>query len=91
MACTVKAWWAPYRVPVGMLTLAFLTASPTSSMPRPRLARPLGSNWMRTAYFCDPKTWTWATPFTMEMRCAMRVSPYSSTVDRGRVSEVRAR
>ena len=26
MACTVTAWWAPYRVPVGRLTLAFLTA-----------------------------------------------------------------
>src|SRR5258707_15729026 len=42
---------------------------------------------MRTAYFCDPKTATCATPSTMEMRCASRVSAYSSTVERESVGE----
>ncbi len=45
---------------------------------------------MRTAYFCDPYTCTCATPLTMEMRWAIRVSPYSSRVDSGSVGEVRA-
>src|SRR5216684_776154 len=46
---------------------------------------------MRTAYFCAPYTCTWATPGTMEMRCAICVSPYSSRSLSGIVSEVRAR
>src|SRR3990170_5891536 len=46
---------------------------------------------MRTAYFCEPKTSTWATPLTIEIRCARIVSAYSSTVESGRVSEVRAK
>jgi hypothetical protein len=33
-----------------------------------------------TAYFCAPKTCTCETPLTVEMRCAITVSAYSSTV-----------
>src|SRR6267142_4350341 len=43
------------------------------------------------AYFCDPSTSTWATPLTMEMRCARIVWANSSTIDSGNVSEVRAK
>ena len=32
-----------------------------------------GSSWTRTAYFCEPKTCTWATPLIVEMRCARLV------------------
>jgi hypothetical protein len=60
-------------------------------MPMPEEARAWGSACTRTAYFWAPLTCTWATPETVEMRCAIRVSPYSSIVDSGRVSEVRVR
>ena len=60
-------------------------------MPMPREASLFGSSWTRTAYCCAPKTETWATPFTMEMRCAIMVSAYSSTVESGSVGEVSAR
>src|SRR6266702_5582318 len=81
----------PYSVPVGRLTLALTTACSTSLMPTPRAASALGSTCTRTAYFCCPCTWTWATPEIVEMRCARRVSAYSLTVDNGKVSEVRVR
>ena len=57
-------------------------------MPTPRLASASGSSCTRTAYFCAPLTWTWATPLTIEMRWAMRVSAYSSSVHGGTVVEV---
>src|ERR1035437_8125055 len=57
----------------------------------PRLANSLGSTWMRTAYFAEPKTCTCATPSTMEMRCAIMVSAYSSRSLRRMVGEVRNR
>src|SRR5437660_3568111 len=60
-------------------------------MPTPRAASALGSTCTRTAYFCWPCTWTWATPEIVEMRCARKVSAYSLTVESGRVSEVRVR
>ena len=91
VACTVKARRSPYSVPVGMFTFAERTACSTWSMPMPRLARARGSNCTRTAYFCEPKTCTWATPLTIEMRCAISVSPYSSSVHNGSVAEVRPR
>jgi len=56
-----------------------------------RAASARGSTWMRTAYFCEPNTCTWATPFTVEMRCAMSVVAYSSSCERGSVAEVSAR
>ncbi len=54
-------------------------------MPMPRLASSLGSTLIRTAYFCEPKTCTWATPSIMEMRWAMMLWPYSSSTDMGRL------
>ena len=36
-------------------------------MPIPFVARAFGSTWRRTAYFCAPKTWTCATPETVEI------------------------
>ena len=50
-----------------------------------------GSSWTRTAYFCEPKTCTWATPWTIEIRCAIRFSPYSLSVESCSVFEVSAR
>src|SRR5512146_1114798 len=47
-------------------------------MPIWREASLSGSSCTRTAYFCDPKTETWATPETIEMRCAKVVSAASS-------------
>jgi hypothetical protein len=62
------------------VTLPRAIACSTSSMPMPREASARGSTCTRTAYFCEPKTVTWATPLTVEMRCAMVVCAYSSTV-----------
>ena len=45
---------------------------------------------MRTAYFCEPKTFTWATPLIIEIRCDSTVWAYSSTVVSGNDSEVSA-
>src|SRR3989338_10510414 len=59
-------------------------------MPIWRAASREGSSWMRTAYFCEPKTSTWATPLTIEMRWARTLWAYSSTVERGSVGELRA-
>ncbi len=50
-----------------------------------------GSAWTRTAYFCEPRMSTCATPLTMEMRWAIRFSPYSATSLIGSVDEVRAK
>ena len=58
-------------------------------MPIPRDARALGSSWTRTAYFWAPRTWTWATPLTVEIFCATSVSAYSSTSYSGSSGEVR--
>src|SRR6185312_2219478 len=48
-----------------------------------RWARAFGSSCTRTAYFDEPNTFTCATPDTIEMRCAMNVSAYWSSVDIG--------
>ena len=66
-------------------------ACSTSSMPMPRAARARGSTWTRTAYFCDPKTNTCATPLIVEIRWARFVCAYSSTVYSGSVGELSAR
>ena len=50
-----------------------------------------GSRSTRTANFCAPNTDTCATPLTIEMRCAIVVSAYSSTVESGSVSELTVR
>jgi len=91
LAWTVRAFSLPHRMPVGRLALLLVTASTTSSMPMRRYASARGSSWMRTAYFCEPYTFTWATPSTVEMRCARYVSAYSSTVESGSVGEETAK
>src|SRR5882724_1789013 len=50
-----------------------------------------GSSCAWTAYFCEPRTCTCATPLTIEMRCAMRVCAYSSSVHGGSVVDVTTR
>ena len=90
VASTVNALCGPNSVPVGRLTFWSLIAWATSSMPMPREASARGSTWTRTAYFCPPMTATCATPLIVEILCAICVSPYSSRVQSGRVSEVSA-
>src|SRR5206468_8706630 len=80
----------PQRMPVGRFTLPASTPFATSSMPMPRVARALGSSWMRTAYFAAPYTLTCATPSTIDRRCAMNVSAYSSSSDSDSVPELKA-
>jgi hypothetical protein len=62
------------------LTFARAMAASTSSMPSPREASARGSTCTRTAYFCEPKMVTCATPVIVEMRWARNVCAYSSTV-----------
>ena len=75
-------------VPVGVLTFQFLSAASTSLMPICRAASACGSICACMAYFWLPSTCTCATPLTVEIRCAMRVSAYSSSVHGGIVVEV---
>src|SRR5579885_391631 len=70
-----------------MFTFQSCRVPATSLSPICRAASLSGSTCTRTAYFCVPNTITCATPETMEMRCAMVVSAYSSTVQMGKVSE----
>ena len=81
----MKARLGPLMVPVGRFTFQFRRAASTSLMPIWREASLNGSSCTRTAYFCAPSTATCATPDTIEMRCAMRVSAYSSSVQSGNV------
>jgi hypothetical protein len=46
-----------------------------------------GSRSTRTAYFAAPNTCTCATPLTIEMRCAIVDSAYSSITGSGNVAE----
>ena len=84
----VEALLRPHSVPVGMLTFCEPIAAATSSIPIPRLAREVGSSCTRTAYFWPPNTCTCAIPGTIEIRCAMNVSPYSSSCESGIVFDV---
>src|ERR1035438_8548259 len=65
-----------------MLTFQLLMAASTSFSPIWREDSSLGSTCTRTAYLAEPKTRTWATPDTIEMRCASMVSAYSSKSER---------
>ncbi len=89
--CTVSALLFPQSTPLGMFTFAALMASATSSMPMPRLASWRGSTCTRVAYLAAPPTFTAATPLTVEIRCAITVSAYSSSCDSGIVAECRLR
>jgi hypothetical protein len=88
LVCTVKVF-SPKMVPVGRFELALCTADATSSMPIEREASSRGSTSMRTAYFCEPNTFTCATPLTIEMRCPMVDCAISSRVESGSVGERR--
>src|SRR3954465_127920 len=74
--------------PAGVLTFQLRSAVSTSLMPIRREAGARGSSCACTANFWLPSTCTCATPLTIEMRCAMRVSAYSSSVHGGTVVEV---
>ena len=74
--------------PVGVLTFQARSAASTSLMPICLAASAWGSSWAWTANFWLPSTCTCATPLTIEMRWAMRVSAYSSSVHGGTVAEV---
>ena len=54
----------------------------------PSCASRSGFTRTRTANFCEPNTLTWATPLTVDSRCASWVSAYSATVDIGSVEEL---
>src|SRR5512143_1963195 len=86
----LKARCGPCNVPVGRLTFHLLKALSTSLIPICLAASLSGSTCTRTAYLVEPKTLTWATPVTMEIRCAISVSAYSSSVQSGKVGDVRA-
>ncbi len=91
VACSVKDRCGPVIWPVGRFTFQPFSAVSTSLIPICRAAIACGSICTCTAYFCAPSTCTWATPLTMEIRCAMRVSAYSSSVHSGTCLEVSAR
>jgi hypothetical protein len=55
------------------------------------LASAFGSICARTAYFIAPYTCTCDTPSTIEMRCAIRVSAYSSISGNESTSEFKAK
>ena len=74
--------------PVGVFTFQLRSDASTSLMPICRAASAWGSSCAWTANFWLPSTCTWATPLTIEMRCAMRVSAYSSRVHGGTVVDV---
>ena len=77
--------------PVCRFTFQFFRQDSISLMPIWRAARACGSACTCTAYFWAPSTCTCATPEIIEIRCAMRVSAYSSSVHSGSVGEVRTR
>src|SRR5689334_25418652 len=85
----VNACSLPWRAPVGRLVLAWRIDSATWSMPIPRAASTRGSAWTRTAYFCDPYAFTWATPLIIDSRWATTVWAYSSSLYSGSVSVFR--
>ncbi len=72
--CTVMARDGPHRMPDGRFTFAASIAAVTCEMGMPRDDSSRGSSWMRTAYFWLPKTFTAATPLTVDSRCASTFS-----------------
>src|SRR5690242_13260000 len=73
------------------MTLFCRIALATCETPMPRDASCCGSSWTRTAYFADPQTPTCATPSTIDRRCAIVVSAYSSICVNGSTFDVSAR
>ena len=78
-------------MPVGRLTLAAAIACATWSIPIIRDASCCGSTSTRTANFCDPNTFTWATPVTIDRRWASRFCAYRSSCGSGSVGELSVR
>jgi len=66
-------------------------ACATWSIPIIRDASCCGSTSTRTANFCDPNTFTWATPVTIERRWASRFCAYRSSCGSGSVGELSVR
>ncbi len=91
VACSVNDLCGPTSVPLGTLLFQLRSCVSTSLMPIWRAASAWGSSWTWTAYFWLPSTCTCATPLTIEMRCAMRVCAYSSSVHGGSVVDVMTR
>ncbi len=79
----------PIIVPTGVDELAAATAVMRSSRVKPLVASASGLAWTRTAKCCWPKISTWATPLSVDSRCAITVSANSSTSEIGTVSEDR--
>src|SRR5437763_88830 len=73
------------------MTLFWRIAFATCETPMPCDASCCGSSWTRTAYLADPHTPTSATPSTIDRRCAMVVSAYSSSCVIGSTFDVKAR
>src|SRR5205823_3802249 len=88
VACSVNDLCGPVMLPVGVFTFQARSAASTSLMPICREASDRGFSCAWTAYFWLPSTCTCATPLTIEMRWAMRVSAYSSSVHGGTVVDV---
>ena len=87
----MNALWGPMMLPVGVFTFHARSEFSTSLIPICRAASLCGSSCAWTAYFWLPSTCTCATPLTIEIRCAMRVSAYSSSVHGGTVVDVMTR
>src|SRR3546814_8042957 len=68
----------PLSEPVARLTLASAMACCNVSMPMPLAASLFGSTLIRTAYFCEPYTFTCATPSTIDRRCASSSEEHTS-------------
>src|SRR5690349_22859500 len=90
VACTVSVLSGPYSTPVGSITLFCRIALATCDTPMPRDASCCGSSCTRTAYLADPQTPTSATPSTIDNRCAIVVSAYSSICVMGSTFDVSA-
>src|ERR1700687_4459086 len=91
LAPIVKDWRGPSSTPLAWLTLAAASAVRISSRLNPYEANAVGLAWIRTAGFCPPLIETSPTPGSCEIFCANEVSARSSTLDKGRESEVSAR
>src|SRR5438067_2342555 len=73
------------------MTLFWRMAFATYDTPMPRDASCCGTSCTRTAYFAEPNTPTCATPSTIDKRCAMVVSAYSSSCVIDNTFDVNAR
>lgn len=80
----------PSRLPLGWLTLAWVTTRRTSASVSRCAASAWGSTWMRTAGRWPPATLTSPTPLIWDSFCATRTSIRSRTRGSGSVGDVTA-